>query len=169
MPIQIAETNRKIVCFFELCAKGFEHDVDDPDVKNFYDTWALDTNFEEVLEWIFLEFFRSGNVYTYKAIAKYEPRVSNISPAPGQKPKKVNQKKAQGKLKEIEAVAQRILDYDDLNEEAIYLQIWALQKANNPNLAKFNFNSFCSKYEKNLGESYSLNFLEFTRFYSEKL
>ena len=86
-----------------MCAKGFEHDVDDPDVKNFYDTWALDVGLEEVIEWIFLEFFKTGNVYTYKAIAKYEPRVSNISPSPGTKNKKVNPNKAKGRIKEIEA------------------------------------------------------------------
>jgi two-component SAPR family response regulator len=72
-------------------------------------------------------------------------------------------------LREVEKVAQRILEYDDLNEEAIYLQIWALQKANNTRLAKFNFNSFCAKYEKNMGEPYSMDFNEFTRFYSAKL
>lgn len=77
--------------------------------------------------------------------------------------------KKETKLKEVEKVAQRILDYDDLNEEAIFLQIWALQKANNSHLAKFNFNSFCSKYEKNMGESYKLNFVEFSQYYSEKL
>jgi two-component SAPR family response regulator len=44
-------------------------------------------------------------------------------------------------LTEIEKIAQRILDYDDLNEEAIYLQVWALQKTNNINLARFNFGS----------------------------
>ncbi len=77
--------------------------------------------------------------------------------------------KNENKLKDVEMVAQRILDYDDLNEEAIYLQIWALQKANNLHLAKFNFKSFCSKYEKNLGEPLKMSFGEFTRFYSEKL
>ncbi len=77
--------------------------------------------------------------------------------------------KKEGKLKGIEKVAQRILDYDDLNEEATYLQIWALQKANNSHLAKFNFNSFCSRYEKNFAEPYKMNFREFTRFYDEKL
>ncbi len=77
--------------------------------------------------------------------------------------------KKENNPKHVVKVALRILDYDDLNEEAIYLQIWALQKADNTHLAKFNFNSFCSKYEKNLGEPYSMNFNEFTRFFSGKL
>jgi hypothetical protein len=85
-----------------ISAKGFEHDVDDPDVKNFYDAWAFDVNFPELIEWMFLEFFRSGNVFTYKAIAKYEPRVSNVSAGPGEKPKKVNQKKAASRIKAIQ-------------------------------------------------------------------
>lgn len=76
--------------------------------------------------------------------------------------------KKENKLQEVDKVAQRILDYDDLNEEAIYLQVWALQKANNSNLAKFNFNSFCSKYEKSMGEAFAMSFQEFTKAYSER-
>jgi two-component SAPR family response regulator len=83
--------------------------------------------------------------------------------------KLASQYKKETKLKEVEKVAQRILDYDDLNEEAIYFQIWALQKANNSHLAKFNFNSFCSKYEKNMGEPFTMSFNEFIRFYAENL
>ena len=70
-------------------AKGFENDISDPSIKHFYDTWAIDVGLEEVLDWIFLELFRSGLVRTYKTLGKYEPRVSHISPVPGQKPKKV--------------------------------------------------------------------------------
>lgn len=71
--------------------------------------------------------------------------------------------KKEGKLKEIEKVAQRILEYDDLNDEAIYLQIWAQQKANNSHLAKFNFAQFVKKYEANFGEPYSMNFVQFNQ------
>lgn len=68
-----------------LSMKGFENDIDDPNIKQFYDTWAFDVDFEELLEWIFLDFFKIGHVTTYKVLAKYEPRVSYISPIPGQK------------------------------------------------------------------------------------
>ncbi len=71
--------------------------------------------------------------------------------------------KKEENLQGIEKVAQRILDYDDLNEEAIYLQIWAQQKANNSNLAKYSFNSFAKKYENALGEVYPMNFSQFNR------
>ena len=70
-------------------------------------------------------------------------------------------------LTEIEKIAQRILDYDDLNEEAIYLQVWALQKTNNTNLAKFNFNSFTKKYESNLGEPYPMTFSQFNQHFEK--
>lgn len=70
-------------------------------------------------------------------------------------------------LTEIEKIAQRILDYDDLNEEAIYLQVWALQKTNNSNLAKFNFNSFIKKYESNFGEPYPMTFLQFNQHFEK--
>jgi len=93
-----------------LASKGFEHDIEDPDIKNFFDSWALDTNFEQVIDWIFLELLKTGNVFTYKAIAKYEPRVSTISATPGQKPKKVNQKKAKGRIGEIEEAFKKELE-----------------------------------------------------------
>ena len=70
-------------------------------------------------------------------------------------------------LTEIEKIAQRILDYDDLNEEAIYLQVWALQKSNNSNLAKFNFSSFTKKYESSFGEPYPMNFLQFNQHFEK--
>lgn len=70
-------------------------------------------------------------------------------------------------LPEIEKIARRILDYDDLNEEAIYLQIWALQKNNNLNLAKFNFTSFTKKYETSFGESYKMNFIQFNQHFEK--
>ena len=68
-----------------VAAKGFENDINDANIKNFYDSWAFDVNFEQVLEWIFLDFFKVSHVTTYKYIAKYEPRVSTISPIAGKK------------------------------------------------------------------------------------
>ncbi len=77
--------------------------------------------------------------------------------------------KKENRQQEVEKVARRILEYDDLNEEAIFLQIWGLQKANNSHMARFNFDSFCAKYEKSMGEPFKMKFNEFTRYYSEQL
>lgn len=68
-----------------LASRGFENDLDDDKIKQFYDVWAFDVKLEEVIDWIFLDFFKTGHVTTYKVLAKYEPRVSYISPVPGQK------------------------------------------------------------------------------------
>lgn len=81
-----------------LASKGFENDIDDPDIKNFYDTWAFDVNFEEVLDWIFLDLFKTSNVTTYKYIAKYEPRISTIAPT-GKKTTKATGKVSAAKKK----------------------------------------------------------------------
>jgi hypothetical protein len=99
-----------------VAAKGFENDIDDQDIKNFYDTWAFDVNFEEVVEWIFLDFFKTSHVTTYKYIAKYEPRVSTLSPAPGQKPKKVKSTK--------NALEHKATAEDD-KEDAAKKNIWS--------------------------------------------
>ena len=77
-----------------LAKKGFENDIDDPKIKQFYDAWAFDVGFDELLDWIFLDFFKVGHVTTYKVLAKYEPRVSYLSPVPGQKPKAVKKESA---------------------------------------------------------------------------
>jgi len=75
-----------------LAAKGFENDIDDANIKEFYDTWCFDVNMEEIIEWVYLEFFKTGHVTTYKVLAKYEPRVSYLSPIPGKKMKKSTKK-----------------------------------------------------------------------------
>ena len=89
-----------------LCFKGFENDIDDEKIKQFYDAWCFDVRMDEILEWIFLEFFKTGHVTTYKVLAKYEPRVSYLSPVPGQK-LKIN-KKATGKAGEEDAAKKNI-------------------------------------------------------------
>ncbi|MFW5823292.1 MAG: LamG domain-containing protein, partial [Tangfeifania sp.] len=68
-----------------------------------------------------------------------------------------------------DALARRILEYDDLNEEAIYLQIWTLQQSNNTHLAKFHFDSFRTKFSESIGESYALSYEEFIQTYSEQV
>ena len=78
-----------------LASKGFENDIDDEDIKNFFDTWVFDVNFEEVIDWIFLELFKTSHVTTYKYIANYEPRISTIQPAGSKKSTKT---KSTGKL-----------------------------------------------------------------------
>ncbi len=76
--------------------------------------------------------------------------------------------KKEKKLEEIDAISKRILDYDDMNEEAIFLQAWSLQQTNNMHLAKFNFTTFCSKYKENLNEEYPMDFESFISFYSSQ-
>lgn len=111
-----------------VAAKGFENDIEDQDIKNFYDTWAFDVNFEELLEWLFLDFFRISHVTTYKYVAKYEPRVSTLSPAPGQKPKKVKSSgqafgdKEEGAAKKLWSKGHLPIGYTVLNPLQVEIQ-----------------------------------------------
>lgn len=77
--------------------------------------------------------------------------------------------KKENKLEQIDSISKRILDYDELNEEALFFQIWVLQKTNNSHLAKFNFKSFCQKYEESMGEEFQLAFDQFIDIYTKKL
>jgi hypothetical protein len=77
-----------------LAKKGFENDIDDPNIKQFYDTWTFDVGFDELLDWIYLDFFKVGHVTTYKVLAKYEPKISYLSPTSGKKSKIVRKESA---------------------------------------------------------------------------
>lgn len=89
-----------------LAPKGMELDIDDQAIKDFYATWMFDVNFDQIIDWIFLDFFKVGSVHTYKVLSKYEPRVSHLSPAPGQKLSKPS-KKSKAKGKEIAMEAEK--------------------------------------------------------------
>lgn len=71
-----------------LATRGFENDIDDDNIKNFFDVWCFDIGISELLEYMFLDFFKVGVVHTYKVIANYEPRISYLSPVPGKSMKK---------------------------------------------------------------------------------
>lgn len=84
-----------------MSSKGFENDVDDDDIKLFFDVWNFDVGFRQLLDWIFFDFFRVGLVRTYKIVGKYEPGITYLSSVPGTK-------KAKGVLEEISRRADRI-------------------------------------------------------------
>src|SRR5690606_33808221 len=47
-----------------FASKGFENDIDDLTIKNFFDSWVVDTGFDDIVEKIFFDFFRVGMVRT---------------------------------------------------------------------------------------------------------
>lgn len=56
-------------------AKGFQNDIDDEEIKLFYDTWAREIGFQETVEKIFFDFFRVGMVRTFKIVGNFQPRL----------------------------------------------------------------------------------------------
>ena len=58
-----------------FASKGFKNDVDDPDIKLFYDTWNNEIDFQGTVEQIFFDFFRVGMVRTFKTVGKFEPKL----------------------------------------------------------------------------------------------
>jgi hypothetical protein len=120
-----------------LAMKGFENDIDDPNIKQFFDTWTFDVNFDELLEWIFLDFFKIGQVTTYKVLAKYEPRVSYLSPVPGQKTK--TSKTPKSKAAEEERLFKLHAKFENIKEEEVKAIVAQAKEAgvNQADLAKF--------------------------------
>lgn len=58
-----------------FAAKGFKNDIDDADIKLFYDTWVREVGFQDTVEKIFFDFFRVGLVRTLKVVGKFEPKL----------------------------------------------------------------------------------------------
>jgi len=58
-----------------FASKGFKNDVDDEDIKLFYDTWNQEIGFQATVEKIFFDFFRVGMVRTFKIVGKFEPKL----------------------------------------------------------------------------------------------
>jgi len=81
-----------IIALTNFASKGFENDIDDENIKNFFDNWVIDVKFDDLVEKIFFDFFRAGMVRTYKVMGKYEPKINYLSSVPGVKPKKVSAK-----------------------------------------------------------------------------
>lgn len=65
-----------------FASKGFENDIDDPEIKAVFDNWILDIGFDKTVEDIFFDFFRAGLVRTYKIMGRYEPDINFLSSHP---------------------------------------------------------------------------------------
>jgi hypothetical protein len=100
----------------DLSISGFENDCEDMKIKEFYDNWCQDVDLEEVLEWIFHEFFRSGFVRTYKVLGKYEPQTNRLSPV-DTPPEPVAPKKTQGESDEEYEVNKRLWEMGEFLEK----------------------------------------------------
>ena len=101
-----------------LACKGFENDSSDPQIKYFFDQWNFDVNFKQVLRWVFLEFFRSGFVRTYKVIGKYTPGISYIVP-PEELTKTSGKRRALGAAKKRWSKKDIPIKYTVLNPEVL--------------------------------------------------
>ena len=120
-----------ILC--DLSISGFENDCEDMNIKEFFDNWCQDVDMEEVLEWIFHEFFRSGLVRTYKILGKYEPQVNRLR-LMKDAPKPKAPQKAEGEL-DIEYHEHRKLwetgeilpkqDFEEIHEYAARKKRWS--------------------------------------------
>lgn len=72
----------KIIEIMKVFASdGFKNQCDDPKIKEWYDEWCDKVDIELVLDWIFLEYFRTGNVITYREYVPYTPKLLKATAA----------------------------------------------------------------------------------------
>lgn len=62
---------------------GFSNDISDSNIKDFYDNWVADVDFDEMLDQVLLDFFRVGLVRTYRLWGSYTPKINYVSTVPG--------------------------------------------------------------------------------------
>ena len=74
-----------------FAAKGYKNEIDDSNIRNFYNNWGVDVGLDKIVEQIFFEYFRSGFVRTYKVVGKYIPKINYVSTIPGQSVTKVSE------------------------------------------------------------------------------
>jgi hypothetical protein len=51
----------------DFSASGFNNESEDKEIKKLYDQWAKDIKLQDIVEQIFLEYYRSGNVSIYRS------------------------------------------------------------------------------------------------------
>ena len=61
----------------------------------------------------------------------------------------------------MNAISQRVLSVDDLNEKALHLKLALLVGRGNKNQAKFSFEQFCKKYYQAYHQTYPFSFSDF--------
>jgi hypothetical protein len=60
-------------------SNGFENDIDDDNIKLFFDNWVMDIGLDKLVEEIFFDFFRVGMVRTYKMTGRYDPKINILA------------------------------------------------------------------------------------------
>lgn len=69
-----------------FAATGFYNEINNPEIKEFYDSWAKDTKFVDLVGKIFHNLFKYSVCYVLRATGPYEPHSDGISSVPGKEP-----------------------------------------------------------------------------------
>lgn len=102
--------------------KGFENDTDDDVIKYFFDSWNLQVNFDQTLEWIFQDFYRTGFVRTYKVLGKYDPGITYLKPKGDALKSSQKKRKAKGARKVRWAKSDIPIRYTVLNPTLVEIE-----------------------------------------------
>lgn len=115
-----------------LSYKGFENDIDDDAIKEFFDVWGYDVGLREVLDQVFLDFFKIGHVTVYKTVETFSARESNVSPIPGVSMKGGSKKPSKNKKTSSKEYADMVLNEvlrKARNSGFSEKQLYAIEKA----------------------------------------
>jgi len=61
----------------QFSVAGFRHQLKDEKIRQFFDDWAIQVGFNQVLKQVFLEYYLSGNVYVMKTLVNFKQGEGN--------------------------------------------------------------------------------------------
>lgn len=73
--------------FTNFASSGFYNEVSDPEILNFFDSWAADIKFKNVVGKIFHHLYKYNVAIVMPAYGAYEPHEEGVSSIPGKEPK----------------------------------------------------------------------------------
>lgn len=91
--------------YSNFAATGFFNEIDDIEIKDFYDAWVFDTSFVSTVHSVFHQLFKQNVCYLMLLWGDYEPHSDGISSIPG---KKLGNTKSQKKAKTAKALHELI-------------------------------------------------------------
>lgn len=113
-----------------FAATGFHNEIAEPDIKEYYDSWALDTNFLNLVIKIFHNLFKYSVAYVLPAEGSYEPHPDGISSIPGKEPDR-GTAKAKIALAIKKACDKRNLDFNYKKFDKCFNKAWKEEAQSN--------------------------------------
>lgn len=91
-----------IDALIDFSIKGFEHEVQDPEIKEYFDSYAKDVKLVSFIQNIFHSIWLNGACHIVTSESKYKPHSDGISSIPGKPPSKIAKSRSKKEMEALE-------------------------------------------------------------------